>query len=196
MRPRASTRRAIAATSRCARANGLRFSPTHYAGVADFEDRAATYAPFVRALIARVATANPVARFRSGGTLAGYWAQHLFLLAMVALLVFVLSEVGVAPLSESSWAKFAVIVGFVPLMIVYSRKNWRADLPPMRSRGMCCRRDRRALMLARQYACAAPFRAASSRKLAASRWLCLIENAQEFCGLARPFRQETNEEAS
>jgi hypothetical protein len=108
----------------------LRFSPTHYAGVADFEDRAATYAPFVRALIARVATANPVARFRSGGTLAGYWAQHLFLLAMVALLVFVLSEVGVAPLSESSWAKFAVIVGFVPLMIVYSRKNWPRRFTP------------------------------------------------------------------
>ncbi len=39
---------------------------THYAGIADFEDRAATYGPFVRALIARVAAANPAASFRSG----------------------------------------------------------------------------------------------------------------------------------
>jgi hypothetical protein len=103
---------------------------THYAGVADFEDRAATYTPFVRALIARVAPANPAARFRSGGTLAGYWTQHLFLLAMVALLVFVLAAIGFAPLSESSWAKFFIILGFIPLMILYSRKNWPRRFTP------------------------------------------------------------------
>jgi hypothetical protein len=103
---------------------------THYAGVADFEDRAATYAPFVRALIARVAAANPSARFRSGKNPVAYWAEHLFLLAMVALLVFVLSVTGFAPLSESSWAKFAVIIGFIPLLIVYTRKNWPRSFKP------------------------------------------------------------------
>lgn len=97
---------------------------THYAGIADFEDRAATYAPFVRALIARVAAANPSASFRSGRRPVVYWAEHLFLLAMIALLVFVLSVTGFAPLSESSWAKLWIIVGSIPLLLVYTRKNW------------------------------------------------------------------------
>lgn len=36
---------------------------THYAGIGDFEDRGATYGPLVRALIRRVAAANPDCRF-------------------------------------------------------------------------------------------------------------------------------------
>jgi hypothetical protein len=97
---------------------------THYAGLADFEDRAATYAPFVRALIAKVAAANPSTRFRSGKNPIVYSAEYLFLLAMVALLVYVLSMTGYMPLSDSSWAKLFIIIGFIPLLVVYTRKNW------------------------------------------------------------------------
>ena len=103
---------------------------THYAGIADFEDRAATYAPFVRALIARVAAANPSARFRSGKNPVTYWVEHLFLLAMVVLLVFVLSMTGFAPLSESSWAKLGIVLGSIPLLLVYTRKNWPSRFMP------------------------------------------------------------------
>jgi len=103
---------------------------THYAGIADFEDRAATYAPFVRTLIAKVAAANPSARFRSGKNPITYWAEHLFLLAMVALLIFVLSITGTMPLSDSSWAKLFIIIGFIPLLIVYTRKNWPNRFKP------------------------------------------------------------------
>jgi hypothetical protein len=103
---------------------------THYAGIADFEDRAATYAPFVRALIARVAAANPSARFRSGKNPVTYWMEHLFLLAMVVLLVFVLSMTGFAPLSESSWAKLMIVLGSIPLLLVYTRKNWPSRFTP------------------------------------------------------------------
>src|SRR5262245_37411931 len=70
---------------------GLAILSTHYAGIADFQDRASTYVPFVRALIARVAGANPSASFRRGKNPVVYWAEHIFLVAMVALLVFVLS---------------------------------------------------------------------------------------------------------
>ena len=103
---------------------------THYAGIADFEDRAATYAPFVRALIARVAAANPAASFRSGRSLVAYWLEHAFLLAMVAFMVFALSLTGFAPLSESSWAKFAFIIASIPLLIAYTRKNWPRRFKP------------------------------------------------------------------
>jgi hypothetical protein len=103
---------------------------THYAGIADFEDRAATYAPFVHTLIAKVAAANPSARFRSGKNPITYWAEHFFLLAMVALLIFVLSITGTMPLSDSSWAKLFIIIGFIPLLIVYTRKNWPNRFKP------------------------------------------------------------------
>jgi hypothetical protein len=96
---------------------------THYAGIADFEDRAASYVPFVRELVGRVAAANPEARFRSGKRPWVYWAEHVFLLAMVLLLVFVLSAVGVSYLSDSGWAKLAVVVASIPLLIAYTRKN-------------------------------------------------------------------------
>jgi hypothetical protein len=103
---------------------------THYAGFADFEDRAATYAPFVRALIAKVAAANPAARFRSGKNPIIYSAEHLFLLAMIALLVYVLSITGWGPFSDSSWAKLFIVIGFIPLLVVYTRKNWPGRFKP------------------------------------------------------------------
>jgi hypothetical protein len=103
---------------------------THYAGIADFEDRAATYGPFVQALIARVAAANPSASFRSGKNPVTYVLEHLFLFAMVVLLVLVLSMVGFAPLSESSWAKLFIILASIPLLVVYTRKNWPSRFKP------------------------------------------------------------------
>src|SRR5262245_32221371 len=53
---------------------------THYAGIANFESRAGTYVPFVRALVVRVAAANPAARFRSGKQPTVYILEHAFLL--------------------------------------------------------------------------------------------------------------------
>ena len=51
---------------------------THYVGFADFENRAASYVPFVRALVGRVARTNPAARFRSGKNPVAFWAEHIF----------------------------------------------------------------------------------------------------------------------
>jgi hypothetical protein len=107
---------------------------THYAGIADFEDRAATYGPFVRALIARVAAANPSASFRSGKNPVTYLLEHLFLFVMVVLLVFVLSMVGFAYVGDTSWVRLFIIVATIPLLIAYTRKNWpsrfKADAIP------------------------------------------------------------------
>ena len=103
---------------------------THYAGIADFEDRAATYGPFVRLLIARVAAANPAAGFRSGKNPVTYVLEHLFLFAMVVLLVFVLSMVGFAYVGDTSWVRLFIIVASIPLLVVYARKNWPGRFKP------------------------------------------------------------------
>jgi hypothetical protein len=106
------------------------FYSTHYVSFGEFEDRAATYVPLVRGLIARVAAANPACRFRSGKRPLVYWAEHVFLLAMVALLVSVLALVGGAGLSDLVLVKLGIILGFIPLMIMYTRKNWPRRFDP------------------------------------------------------------------
>jgi hypothetical protein len=103
---------------------------THYAGIADFQDRAATYVPFVHGLIARVAAANPHCRFRAGKSPLVYWAEHLFLLAMFALLVIVLAAIGGSHMSESSWTKLMLILGAIPLLIAYTRANYPRSFKP------------------------------------------------------------------
>jgi hypothetical protein len=103
---------------------------THYRGFADFEDRSATYVPFVRGLAARVAAANPGCRFLAGKRPLVYWAEHIFLLAMILLLVLVLGLVGEVGLSTLVWIKLSIIVAFVPIMILYTRKNWPRRLDP------------------------------------------------------------------
>jgi hypothetical protein len=103
---------------------------THYAGMADFEDRAASYVPFVRALVGRVANANPGASFRSGKSIMAYWAEHVFLVAIVAILVFVLSAVGLSSITGLVWVKLLIILGSVPLLLAYTRKNWPRRFKP------------------------------------------------------------------
>jgi hypothetical protein len=59
-------------------------SSNHFLGLGRFEDRSATFRPFVDALIARVAAANPGAEFMSGMPPALWWTW-VALLVMVAL---------------------------------------------------------------------------------------------------------------
>jgi hypothetical protein len=99
------------------------FYSTHYVGFAEFEDRAATYAPLVRALVARVTAANPACRFRAGKRPLVYWTEHIVLAALVALLVFVLALVGGVAITDLFLVKLGVVGAFIPLMIAYTRKN-------------------------------------------------------------------------
>jgi hypothetical protein len=103
---------------------------THFVGVADFEDRAATYVPLVYGLVARIAAASPRCRFRSGKSRLAYWAEHIFLLAVTALLVFVLFLVGGQGISELAWLKLAIVISFIPVLIAYTRKNWPRRFEP------------------------------------------------------------------
>ena len=96
---------------------------THFAGVADFEDRAATYTPFARALVARAAASNPACAFRAGTRPLFYWSGQLFLLAMAVAAIWVIALVGGSALSEVTWAKIFVVLGLIPLAFNYARKN-------------------------------------------------------------------------
>lgn len=103
---------------------------THYAGFADFEDRAATYTPLVRELIERVAAANPACKFEAGKRLGTYVGEHIFLFLMVLLLVLVIGMVGGASLSTLVMVKLSILITYIPLMILYTRKNWPRSFDP------------------------------------------------------------------
>jgi hypothetical protein len=88
----------------------------HYAGPRDYKDRSETYTPFVRAVAARIAAANPKARALIGETPKRYF--FLLLLALVGLggLAFTLIAVR-TPLDQFAFApliKFAVVVLMLP----------------------------------------------------------------------------------
>ena len=104
---------------------------THFTAVAEFEDRAASYTPFVRALTARVAAANPECAFRAGTRPLAYWSGQLFLAAMAILAICVIALVGGSALSEVTWGKIFVVIGLIPLAFNYARKNRpRTFTPP------------------------------------------------------------------
>lgn len=96
---------------------------THYVSFGAFEDRAATYTPLVRGLAGRAAVANPGCAFRAGKRPLAYWAEHAFLIAMAALLVWVLALVGGSGLSELVLIKLGIVVALIPLALAYARKN-------------------------------------------------------------------------
>jgi hypothetical protein len=97
---------------------------THYAGIGDFESRAATYVPFVRALVARVAAANPAVQLRSGKRPLAYILEHAVLLAMLLLLALVLELVGGVGLTGMVLIKLMIVACYVPIAFLYMRKNW------------------------------------------------------------------------
>jgi hypothetical protein len=61
----------------------------HFRGLADFENRTASYRPFVEAVLAHLTASNPDLPARRGETPAGYWA-------LMACMVFGLGCVGLA----------------------------------------------------------------------------------------------------
>lgn len=96
---------------------------THYVSAGEFENRAATYTPLVRALVAHTAAANPACDFRIGKKAILFWAEFAFLLAMFTLLVFVLMAFGGYGLSGLVIVKLIIVVSFIPLLLRYMRKN-------------------------------------------------------------------------
>lgn len=80
----------------------------HFAGIARFEDRAATYTPFVRALLLAVAQQNPRATLKSGS-----------LFTFIALIVLLPVVLGVAVLAWSlNSVRGVLTMAFIALLCI------------------------------------------------------------------------------
>jgi hypothetical protein len=101
---------------------------THYAGIMNFEDRAADYRAFVLALVQQVAAANPACRLRGGATQLQYLGNIAAIVLSVLMLAFVLLLVGM-PLTVIAVIKLALIAFYLPTLLRWFRRNGPARLP-------------------------------------------------------------------
>ncbi len=107
----------------------------HYLGTANYEERSAAYAPFVRQLIEVITEKAPYAKARRGASYLGYVAMLAFvavLIGLVATLVFLLPIEGVPGIV---WIKAGLVALMAPPLfawVVKSRPTGMrlADLPP------------------------------------------------------------------
>lgn len=88
----------------------------HFAGVANFENRSASYSPFVRELVARVKARSPTAKARVGEALLNYWLLLLGVAAVFVLAAFLLLGLPLDGIPGVTWAKLAIILLLLPAL--------------------------------------------------------------------------------
>jgi hypothetical protein len=110
----------------------VNFMSTSYISIGTFEDRGASYSPFVRELVARVAQAAPQCQFRAGKRPWRYWLEHVFLLAMLLVLAAVVTTVSGMPIHVIVAVKLGIIVAYIPIAFLYAKHNWPRRFTPDR----------------------------------------------------------------
>jgi hypothetical protein len=112
--------------------NGLRerIPSTSYVSIGNFADHAGAYRQFVRALVERVAAANPACRFRAGRRPLVYVVEHAFLLTALLALALVIALVGGFSPSGIVATKLMVIAFYIPVAISFARRNWPRSFSP------------------------------------------------------------------
>jgi hypothetical protein len=96
---------------------------THYAGLADFEERNAAYSAFVQALHRRLAERNLPVIYRKGSSpaaCAGNLVLTLGSFGLIALAVVLLFNFGIIWIAV---AKLAIVLFFVPTLIRNLRRS-------------------------------------------------------------------------
>jgi hypothetical protein len=114
--------------------NGVDWSidNAHFASIGDFEDRSATYAPFVRAALARIKAEAPQAKIYTGTSPISFAAQ----VAMVAVAFLGLAALFLTiPVFETSnvwWVvfKLAIIAAMIPPFVKWVRTNVPRAISP------------------------------------------------------------------
>jgi hypothetical protein len=91
----------------------------HFEGLGNFKNRSATYTPFVRALLQRVAAASPGAKFTSGSTSKLMMALALAFIFAVLFSLLIMAQLGAASISNG-----VIIVVFVAT--VFAPAFWYA----------------------------------------------------------------------
>lgn len=96
----------------------------HFKGMADFEDRSATYRPFVEAVLGELRRRRPNVKVRIGAAPGAYWAQMAFVAAAFGLLALVLVSLPGAIIPGGAWLKLAIVAVTLPVLVQWARKSY------------------------------------------------------------------------
>lgn len=107
----------------------LTLTSMHFRGLADFEDRFATFEPLVRQVVSGVSAANPSAEYWAGEIPVLYWLMLVFCVLAFGLLAFVILALPIGPgdVSLSTLVKFGIILFSLPLLF-----SWAIHSRPLR----------------------------------------------------------------
>jgi hypothetical protein len=100
----------------------------HFKSVGDFEDRSASFIPFVLACVDRIAVLAPDARGRVGAGPLNYYGQLAFALGMMVLLAFVLFTLP-TPTTALIVIKLALIGAMLPVAIAWAVRSKPRKVP-------------------------------------------------------------------
>jgi len=108
----------------------IQLTSHHYLSLGNFEDRSPAFFQFVSALVARVRTANPVARIVSGmpPMLWWFWFLSLGILVFVIIVCIVLGLIGLSLEHQNSLGTsllFLVLAAILISPISFLRAIWR-----------------------------------------------------------------------
>ena len=107
----------------------------HYVGAANYEDRSASYAPFVRDLIEVIAEKTPYAKARQGASYLGYVAMLAFVVVLIGLVATLLFLLPIEGVQGIVWIKAGLVALMAPPLLAWVMKSRPtgmrlADLPP------------------------------------------------------------------
>jgi len=100
----------------------------HFSEIASFDDRTATYAPFLRAMLTQIKVKTPNVRVHFGSRPGAFWAQMIFVSLSLIMLGAVLLFIPLpAPFPLVVVAKLGVIVYGIAMMPRWIAKNLPRD---------------------------------------------------------------------
>ncbi len=101
---------------------------THFKGIADFENRSASYTPFVQAVIAQLAAKSPAAEARLGAQPISYWFSVLSLSLLFLILGSVLVSVPIGGIPGIAWVKLAIILVMLPVLVLWAKRAYPREV--------------------------------------------------------------------
>ncbi len=107
------------------------FPSGHYVDFAAFEDRSASYRPFVLELIRRRAAYGPGCRYLAGTSFANWLLQSTVLAGGLAILTTVLWHLSSA-VNDWTWERILIVLGMIPAGLLWLASNRPREFDPAR----------------------------------------------------------------
>lgn len=96
----------------------------HFRGIADFENRSATYNPFVHAVMDKLRQQAPEAKGSVGSAPIFYWVSMIGLSLLFAVLAMLLLAIPISGFSGIVWVKLGLIAAMLPTLFLWARKSF------------------------------------------------------------------------